>query len=191
MDVQRRICLSVLAALISVVGFPGSVRAQSWGEPAPLSQFPLAAWQQPQTQQVSIEAITARTKSIGGFARESTRCETVIPALHLDDPPQHGSVCYRIEELDKRAAKWSSGPPGLKGCPNQYVIGVRIFYTSRAGHVGHDRLRYRAAVRPIQIRVVNIRIHSPVGDSPLDAASSKFEVPQSRGPIPPCSTPVS
>ena len=112
-------------------------------------------------------------------------CEAIAhPALYLYEPPRHGSVCARIENI-----KIHSMYVGTEAqCIGRLVRGVSFIYRPDAGYAGDDSLRY-AAQYPSVLRVVSVTV--TVTPSPPSAALSAIiaSTPQSRqppGPVPAC-----
>lgn len=202
-----------LAILLScLIGLSTGVHAQDWYNrlPAPLFPSPGSqnppAWQNPPAPRIpppsqdprrnnlSLQAFSGFVRTIGGVTTEGRDCEAILPKLELEEPPEHGVVCFRIEELARRDAAYSDSPPN-PGCTNRSLTGVRILYVNKAGYVGNDRLRYRIVATPSIIRNVSLDIQHWTGTQPgaetADTAGIKIETPQPRGPIPPCSPPIS
>lgn len=137
--------------------------------------------------------ITARTSEetvIEGYADADNTCAPVeLPRLLLMKSPEHGIVCYRIEDFEV------AGDSGRdQACLGRWVRGISVFYLARSGYSGPDSLRYEAITDRRQDRVaVRIRVLPGLGND-SDAASSvgsRREPAMSLGPIPACVVPVS
>ncbi|UPJ56037.1 hypothetical protein [Bradyrhizobium sp. 192] len=137
--------------------------------------------------------ITARTSEetvIEGYADADNTCAPVeLPRLLLMKSPEHGIVCYRIEDFEV------AGDSGRdQACLGRWVRGISVFYLARSGYSGPDSLRYEAITDRRQDRVaVRIRVLPGLGKD-SDAASpvgSRREPAMSLGPIPACVVPVS
>jgi hypothetical protein len=112
-------------------------------------------------------------------------CEAIAhPALYLYEPPRHGSVCARIENI-----KIHSMYVGTEAqCIGRLVRGVSFIYRPDPGYAGDDSLRY-AAQYPSVLRMVSVTI--TVTPSPASAASSDVNASTPRlrqppGPVPAC-----
>ena len=112
-------------------------------------------------------------------------CEAIPhPALYLYEPPHHGSVCARIENI-----KIHSMYVGTEAqCIGRLVRGVSFIYRPDPGYAGDDSLRY-AAQYPSVLRMVSVTI--TVTPSPASAASSDVNASTPRlrqppGPVPAC-----
>jgi hypothetical protein len=62
------------------------------------------------------------------------------PALYLDQPPRHGSVCARIAVI--RIRSMTAGTQAQ--CIGHKVRGVQLVYRPAAGYAGGDAMRYAA-----------------------------------------------
>jgi hypothetical protein len=115
-------------------------------------------------------------------------CDAIAhPALYLFEPPRHGRVCARIENI-----KIHSMYVGTEAqCIGHEVRGVQFIYRPDAGFTGDDGLRY-AAQYPGVLRTVSV-IVTVTADPPgaPSAATSNITAPvpparQSSGPVPAC-----
>jgi hypothetical protein len=115
-------------------------------------------------------------------------CDAIAhPALYLAEPPRHGRVCARVENI-----KIYSIYVGTESqCIGRVIRGVQLVYRPDAGYTGNDGLRY-AAQYPSVLRAVSVLVtvsaFPPGGPS---AAPSGMTMPtlQSRqpaGPVPAC-----
>ncbi len=111
-------------------------------------------------------------------------CEAIAhPALFLDEPPRHGSVCARIAEI--RIQTLAAGTQAQ--CIGRVVRGVRLVYRPDAGFAGGDGLRY-AVQYPLQRKSVAVSIAvTPEAPSAANAqASMALPSRQAAGPMPEC-----
>lgn len=128
-------------------------------------------------------AITVREHA--GWDRH---CDAIAhPALYLDEPPRHGSVCARVEDI--RVTSLYVGTESQ--CIGQRVRGVRLIYRPDAGFVGRDGLRYAVqypAVRRSIAVTVTVAAEQPATSDAGPSNISALPVParQVAGPVPPC-----
>ncbi len=115
-------------------------------------------------------------------------CDAIAhPALYLDEPPQHGQVCARIENI-----KIHSMYVGTESqCIGHTVRGVQLIYRPDEGYAGNDRLRYAAqypSVRRTIAVFVTVATHpsGPLGAAPSPITASTPQPRQSSGPVPAC-----
>lgn len=116
------------------------------------------------------------------------RCEPVAhPALYLSEPPSHGNVCARIENI-----KISSMYVGTESqCVGRLVRGVQLVYRPDATYAGDDDLRYDVQY-PSVLRTIAVKLTVTV---PPSAVPSNIvaPIPQTRqlpGPVPICADPI-
>jgi len=109
------------------------------------------------------------------------------PALHLDEPPRHGHVCARIQDI-----KIHSMYVGTQAqCIGHLVSGVQLIYRPDAGYAGDDALRY-AAQYPSVLRTVSVLVTVtayPPGAPSAAPSSIATPLPPTRQPsgeIPAC-----
>jgi len=109
------------------------------------------------------------------------------PALYLDDPPDHGRICARVENI-----KIHSIYVGTESqCIGRVVRGVQLIYRPDPGYAGKDGLRY-AAQYPSVLRVVSVTVTvtaRPRGAPSAAPSSMTTPMPQQRqsaGPVPAC-----
>lgn len=109
------------------------------------------------------------------------------PALYLHDPPRHGHVCARIENIKIHSMYIDTESQ----CIGHVVRGVQLIYRPDAGYVGSDGLRYLAQY-PSALRAVSVSVTVtayPPGARPAAQASIASSMPQARqasGPVPAC-----
>jgi hypothetical protein len=115
-------------------------------------------------------------------------CDAIAhPALYLFEPPRHGRVCARIENI-----KIHSMFVGTEAqCIGRQVRGVQFIYRPDAGFTGDDGLRY-AAQYPGVLRTVSVIVTvtaDPPGAPSAPTSNITAPVPparQSSGPVPAC-----
>jgi len=144
-----------------------------------------------QESEMTVTARTSEETVIEGYADADNTCAPVeLPRLLLVKTPEHGSVCYRIEDFEV------AGDSGRdRSCVGRWVRGISIFYSARAGYSGPDSLRYEAITDRRRDRVaVRVSVLPGVGkdsDVPASPGDSSREPAMSPGPIPACVVPVS
>lgn len=118
-------------------------------------------------------------------------CEAIAhPALYLSEPPRHGKVCARVENV-----KITSMFVGTESqCIGRLVRGVRLIYRADAAYAGEDSLRY-AAQYPSVFRAVQVHVTvAAKAANSSDAAPSIIVAPaqlrQAPGPVPDCAAPI-
>jgi len=138
-------------------------------------------------------AVTARTSEeavINGHVFADSTCAAIeFPWLLLIKPPDHGVVCYRIEEFEVAQDSFPD-----RACVGRRVSGVNIIYLAHPGYSGPDSLRYdtvssrgrdqtsvRLTVLP-DTRTPSARIETK---GPPDG------LPMLSGSVPKCAVPVS
>jgi len=115
-------------------------------------------------------------------------CDAIAhPALYLFEPPRHGSVCARIENI-----KIHSMYVGTESqCIGRLVRGVQLIYRPEAGYAGNDSLRY-AAEYPSVLRTVSVIVTVtafPPGEPSAVPSNITAPMPptrQSSEPVPAC-----
>jgi hypothetical protein len=115
-------------------------------------------------------------------------CDAVAPpTLYLYEPPRHGSVCARVENI--RIHDMYVGTESQ--CIGRLVRGVAFIYRPDQGYTGSDGLRY-AARYPSVLRVVSVTVkvtaHSPSAPStpPSDIVAPIPQSLPSSTPVPVC-----
>jgi hypothetical protein len=135
----------------------------------------------------TIEA--AKAIVVSEHARSRDNCEGIEPpALYLDKPPDHGTVCFRPGNTTP--AEIMTG--NATQCLGRKIAGVRVIYLSRWRYTGRDELRY-TVVFPEARLTIYLELHivsnlpgSP-GTVPPDISAPSGEASQSPGPMPECS----
>lgn len=165
---------AILAALSHVVllGFAQEARAQE--------------------EQLSIAGRADHPINIREHAGWNRSCEAIAhPVLYLSEPPSHGNVCARIENI-----KISSMYVGTESqCVGQLVRGVRLIYRPDATYAGDDGLRYAAqypsVLRTIQVQItVAAHTTSAPNALPSNVIAPMPQLRQSPGPVPACAEPI-
>ena len=97
-----------------------------------------------QEEQLSKTGQAGQLILIREHAGWNRNCEAIAhPALYLSEPPRHGQICARIENI-----KISSMYVGTESqCIGRLVRGVRLIYRPDAAYAGDDSLRYAASGR--------------------------------------------
>ncbi|RXH21869.1 hypothetical protein XH99_20030 [Bradyrhizobium nanningense] len=144
-----------------------------------------------QGSEMTVTARGAEETVIEGYADADNTCAPVeLPRLLLVKTPEHGSVCYRIEDFEVAGDSGSD-----RSCVGRWVRGISVFYSARAGYSGPDNLRYEAITDRRQDRVaVRLKVlPGPTDDShaATNPGGSSGEQAMSIGPIPACVVPVS
>jgi hypothetical protein len=145
-----------------------------------------------QEEQLSIAGQAGRTIIVREHAGWDRRCAAIAhPVLYLSEPPSHGNVCARIENI-----KISSMYVGTESqCVGHLVRDVRLIYRSDATYAGDDALRY-AAQYPSVLRTIQVQIavasHATGAPSavPSNVVAPIPRSPQSPGPVPACAEPI-
>jgi hypothetical protein len=144
-----------------------------------------------QESEMTVTARTSEETVIEGYADADNTCTPVeLPQLLLMKSPEHGIVCYRIEDFEVAS---DSGRD--RACIGRWIRGISIFYLARSGYSGPDSLRYEAITDRRRDRVaVRVRVLPGLerdSDAPVSSGDSSREPAMSLGPIPACVVPVS
>jgi hypothetical protein len=116
-------------------------------------------------------------------------CDAIAhPALYLDEPPRHGRVCARMENIQIHSMYVGTESQ----CIGRLVRGVQLIYRPDAGYAGDDGLRYAAqypsALRKVSV-VLMVTAFSPTAPSATPSSTMTAPPPQIRqssGPVPAC-----
>jgi hypothetical protein len=112
------------------------------------------------------------------------------PALHLDQPPQHGAVCARVADIMVRSMYAGTEAQ----CIGRVVQGLRLIYVPQPGFTGRDRLQYSvqypSAHRSVSV-TVSVGARAGTQLLPLDTVGTAPDMGQMPGPVPPCAAPLS
>lgn len=143
-----------------------------------------------QEEQLSKAGQAGQLILIREHAGWNKNCEAIAhPALYLSEPPRHGQICARIENI-----KISSMYVGTESqCIGRLVRGVRLIYRPDAAYAGDDSLRYAAqypsVLRAIQVQVtVAANAASAVPSNTIGAPMAQTR--QAPGPVPDCAEPI-
>jgi len=139
-------------------------------------------------EEIARTAHADRSVVIREHAGWNMECEAIAhPALYLNEPPRHGNVCARIQDIKIRSMFVGT----QSQCIGRVVRGIQLIYRPDAGFVGDDRLRY-AAQYPSVLRPVTVSVTvTPLPPATPSAAPLRFGVPpvparQAPGQVPPC-----
>jgi hypothetical protein len=150
----------------------------------------LPAWSDAATpeQHLSKKTEPATAVIVNGHTLLNKNCEGLTPpALELVKAPAHGSVCFRVEQIETGAM--ISGD--LK-CKGHHVQGKKVVYVPRFGFIGTDTLQYASVSAGERWNVsIDIIVANPPGTpapAPSDANAPPKEGPQAAGPMPACSS---
>lgn len=136
-------------------------------------------------EQLAASAQANRPVVLREHAGWDGQCEAIAhPALYLDEPPRHGSVCTRVENVTIKSLVVGTESQ----CIGREVRGVRLIYRPDAGFTGGDGLRY-AVQYPSVRRAVAVRVTVTAGAASGAVASPVAALPlpqQSAGLVPPC-----
>jgi hypothetical protein len=145
--------------------------------------------------QASAESTTVKRTAKAGYetpiwvhARWDKNCEVVRPLiLHLDEPPRHGIVCAKVEQITIKSIYKGAA----RHCIGRRISGIRVYYLSKLDYAGRDEFKYTARYLPLQ-RTIQINvIRADKRDRrvvPPDIAANERQEP---GPIPACGALIS
>ncbi|MDO8874876.1 MAG: hypothetical protein Q7V40_02070 [Pseudolabrys sp.] len=142
-----------------------------------------------QEEQLTIAGRSGNAIIIREHAGWNRRCEAIAhPALYLAEPPSHGNVCARIENI-----KISSMYVGTESqCVGHLVLGVRLVYRPDVAYAGGDSLRYAAqypgALRTVQVQI-DVTPHA-AGAVPPSIVAPVSQARQAPGTVPACAEPI-
>ncbi len=114
------------------------------------------------------------------------------PAVRLDQPPRHGAVCARVENVTVRYMYAGTVPHSV----GRIVRGLRLYYFPRAGFAGSDGLqysvRYPSADRTVAVTVTVAPGQASAAGAKITDIAGRLREPQRQpGPVPACSEQVS
>lgn len=148
----------------------------------------LAPVAQAQDEQLSRIGQIDHPLLISEHAGWSRDCSAIAPpTLYLYEPPRHGSVCMRVENITIQNMYVGTASQ----CIGRLVRGVRFIYRPDQGYRGNDGLRY-AAQYPSVVRSVSVAITvtaqppAAPGTAPSGIAAAIPQAPQSLTPVPVC-----
>jgi hypothetical protein len=115
-------------------------------------------------------------------------CEGIAPPpVLLFDPPRHGRVCVRSEQI-----KITSMYAGTQGqCIGRHVRGVRLIYQPEGDFAGEDSLLY-AVQYPAVLRTIAVKVSVAAYQAqtlnvvPSDVVAPPRQASGSPEPIPAC-----
>lgn len=166
-------CLSLLAIAIAfLAGLGSEARAQE--------------------EQLSAAGPAGQPILIREHAGWNKNCEAIAhPALYLSEPPRHGKVCVRVENI-----KISSMFVGTESqCIGRLVRGARLIYRPDTAYAVDDSLRY-AAQYPRVLRAFHVQVTATANaagapSAPLsNLVAPTTETGQAPGPVPDCAEPI-
>ncbi|OPY97414.1 hypothetical protein A5906_39070 [Bradyrhizobium sacchari] len=144
-----------------------------------------------QDSEMTVTARTSEETVIEGYADADDTCAPIeLPRLLLVKSPEHGIVCYRIEDFEV------AGDSGRdRSCIGRWIRGISVFYSARADYSGPDSLRYEAITDRrrdrVAVRVTVLPDPANASNAPANPGGSSREAAMSIGPIPACAVPVS
>lgn len=125
-----------------------------------------------------------------GWGRD---CDAIAPpTLYLYEPPRHGSVCARVENIKIHAMYVGTASQ----CIGRLVRGVQFIYRPDQGYTGSDGLSY-AAQYPSVLRMVSVALtvtshpRAAPGPPPSNIVEPIPRSPRSLTPVPVCNELVS
>jgi hypothetical protein len=138
-----------------------------------------------QEEQLSMAGQAGHSILIREHAGWNMDCEAIEhPALYVVDPPRHGKVCARIENVRIRSMYVGTESQ----CIGHLIRGVRLIYRPDAAYVGDDGLRY-AAQYPSVLRTISVKVTVTAGASstlPHNIVDPMPRLRQMPGPVPAC-----
>ena len=141
-----------------------------------------------QDEQLSRVGQADHSLLISEHAGWSGDCGAIAPpTLYLYEPPRHGSVCTRVENITIHNMYVGTESQ----CIGRLVRGVRFIYRPHQGYMGSDGLRYAAQYPSVQRTVsvaITVTAQPPAapGTAPSGIAATSPQAPQSLTPVPVC-----
>jgi hypothetical protein len=144
----------------------------------------------PAAGEITVTTRTSEEAVINGHVFADSTCAAIeFPWLLLIKPPDHGVVCYRIEEFEVAQDSFTD-----QACVGRRVSGVNIFYLAHPGYTGPDSLRYDT-VSSRGRNQTSVRLSVlPDTRAPSARIGTKRppdESPTLSGSVPKCAAPVS
>lgn len=144
-----------------------------------------------QDSEMTVTARASEETVVEGYADADNTCAPVeLPRLMLMRSPEHGIVCYRIEDFEVAGDSGSD-----RACIGRWVRGITVFYSARSGYSGPDSLRYEAITDRRRDRVtVRVRVlpnPADASNAPISTGDSSRGPAMSIGPVPACVVPLS
>jgi len=144
----------------------------------------------PAAGEITVTTGTSEEAVINGHVFADSTCAAIeFPWLLLIKPPDHGIVCYRIEEFEVAQDSFTD-----QACVGRRVSGVNIFYLAHPGYDGPDSLRYDTISsrgrEPVSVSLT-VLPDKPTSSVKAGIKGSRDASPMLVGPVPICSAPVS
>jgi hypothetical protein len=143
------------------------------------------AQEEQQEEQFSTAGLAGQLIRLREHAGWNRHCEAIAsPVLYLSEPPLHGSVCARVENI-----QISSMFVGTESqCIGRLVRGVRLIYRPDAAYAGNDSLRYMAQY-PSILRAIQVQV-TVTAASNSTIVAPMAQVRQEAGPVPDCAAQI-
>ena len=143
--------------------------------------------------QLSKTVRAAQDSFIEGYVRRDTTCKPLDPPqLVIEQPPEHGIVCYKLADV------LTQKPIGnnYTQCLGKKISGIHVRYLARGGYTGPDHVLYIVVFPDVRHKVeVNLNVLPAKPNSsvnvPADISEPADEKPQLSGPMPSCTVLVS
>lgn len=133
----------------------------------------------------------ATNVALRGYWRADKNCEPrePPPALLLDKPPEHGTVCFRRDVVKMQNVVVGEG---LQHCIGRQIRGLKVVYRSKAGYSGPDEVRYTVVFpKAKQTVLVDVTVQPGEFRSNDNPVAPPDDPLQSAGPMPECAALVS
>lgn len=126
-----------------------------------------------QDQHLTRTTVADRQVTILGYARSNPACEGVDPpSLYVDNPPEHGNLCYRESKVKLQEAIVGN----LTHCVGRQIPGIVVIYVPQSGYTGPDSMRY-TVIFPQARHVVFVDVMVTPGEvKSRNAASGAIDV---------------
>jgi hypothetical protein len=130
---------------------------------------------------------------VDGYARADNNCQGIDPPqIMIEQPPEHGTVCFRRDDLVLRTTMENN----LVHCLGRKVSGFSVIYLSRRDYKGADRFRYTVRFPTVEHSIdVTLNVlpewRASLMAVPADVSAAAGETRQRAGPIPACTALVS
>jgi hypothetical protein len=116
-----------------------------------------------------------------GRTSTSARCEMAVESdYQVNEPPQHGALCFRIEKMPLKAVVGQASR-----CVGQEVMGRAVYYRPNGPYVGQDSFRYSTIVARAVIAINTAGIIVTKASSPFPEEEPSRAL-QAAGPMPQC-----
>jgi hypothetical protein len=144
----------------------------------------------PRASEIIVTTRTSEEAVINGHVYANATCAAIeFPWLLLMKPPDHGGVCYRIEEFEVAEDSASD-----QACVGRRVSGVNLFYLAHPGYTGPDSLRYDTVSSRGRDQVfvrLTVLPDTRLSSARIGAKDPPDELPMLSGSVPKCAAPVS